>query len=135
MNQPEYPKSKYNNSIAGAALSIGVKPETLELFVNQMREYDRAQREGDKPDSKLVYWWAYVEVYNTMQELSKKVKLLDSGQNAAIAQVEMLNRLTHNLVRAGDAMAAIIKPPAHGTGEWDGEYDNWMDAKEGREIV
>jgi hypothetical protein len=77
MNQPEYPQSKYNNSVAGAALSIGVKPETLELFVNQMREYDRAEREGDKPDSKLVYWWAYVEVYNRMLELSKKVATLE----------------------------------------------------------
>ena len=77
MTTPQYPKSKHNNSIAGAALSIGVTPETLELFVNQMREYDRAQREDDKPDSKLVYWWAYVEVYNRMLELSKQVKSLE----------------------------------------------------------
>lgn len=76
MNQPEYPKARHNNSIAGAAISIGVTPETLELFINQMREYDKAQQKGDKPDSKLVYWWAYVEVYNRMLELSKEVKHL-----------------------------------------------------------
>ena len=34
------------------------------------------------------------------------------------------------LRKAGDAMATIIKPPAHGTGEWDGEYDAWFAAKE-----
>jgi len=36
------------------------------------------------------------------------------------------------LRKAGDAMAAIIRPPAHGPGEWDGEYDAWHAAKEGQ---
>ena len=47
------------------------------MFVEQMREYDRKEKLGEKPDSKLVYWWAYVEVYNHMLELSKKVKYLE----------------------------------------------------------
>ena len=33
------------------------------------------------------------------------------------------------LRKAGDAMAAIIRPPAHGPGEWEGEYDAWLAAK------
>ena len=36
------------------------------------------------------------------------------------------------LRKAGDVMAAIIRPPAHGPGEWDGEYDAWHAAKEGK---
>lgn len=37
------------------------------------------------------------------------------------------------LRKAGDAMAHIIAPPTHGTGEWDGEWDAWQEAKEGKQ--
>ena len=37
------------------------------------------------------------------------------------------------LRKAGDAMARIIAPPTHGTGEWDGEWDAWNAAKEGKQ--
>lgn len=37
------------------------------------------------------------------------------------------------LRKAGDAMARIIAPPTHGTGEWDGEWDAWQKAKEGKQ--
>lgn len=36
------------------------------------------------------------------------------------------------LRKAGDEMARIIAPPTHGTGEWDGEWDAWRAAKEGK---
>jgi hypothetical protein len=45
---------------------------------------------------------------------------------AYIAKLEAENE---RLRKAGDAMAAIIRPPAHGPGEWDGEYEAWFAAK------
>ena len=48
----------------------------------------------------------------------------------AIRLITQLRDENERLRKAGDAMATIIKPPAHGTGEWDGEYDAWFAAKE-----
>lgn len=36
------------------------------------------------------------------------------------------------VIKAGDAMARIIAPPTHGTGEWDGEWEAWFAAKWGK---
>ena len=35
------------------------------------------------------------------------------------------------VVKAGDIIARIIAPPAHGPGEWDGEWYAWHNAKSG----
>ena len=45
-----------------------------------------------------------------------------------------LNVENARLRKAGDAMARIIAPPTHGTGEWDGEWDAWNAAKEGKSV-
>lgn len=44
-----------------------------------------------------------------------------------------LDAEVERLRKAGDAMARIIAPPTHGTGEWDGEWDAWNAAKEGKQ--
>ena len=61
-------------------------------------------------------------VYNT--------KCQNESLNAENAR---LKSEVERLRKAGDAIAAIIKPPAHGPGEWDGEYDAWHAAKERRD--
>ena len=48
----------------------------------------------------------------------------------AIRLITQLRDENERLRKAGDVMAAIIRPPAHGPGEWDGEYDAWQIAKE-----
>ena len=53
---------------------------------------------------------------NELLEIYKK-------ENAALAAEN------ERLRKAGDAMAAIIRPPAHGPSEWDGEYEAWFAAK------
>ena len=59
------------------------------------------------------------------QKWSEMVKAME--ENARLkAEVERLRK-------AGDAMARIIAPPTHGTGEWDGEWDAWNAAKEGKQ--
>ena len=46
-------------------------------------------------------------------------------ENARLkAEVERLRK-------AGDIIARIIAPPAHGPGEWDGEWYAWHNAKSG----
>ena len=51
----------------------------------------------------------------------------------AIRLITQLRDENERLRKAGDVMAAIIRPPAHGTGEWEGEYEAWVAAKEGRD--
>ena len=47
------------------------------------------------------------------------------AENARLkAEVERLRK-------AGDIIARIIAPPAHGPGEWDGEWYAWHNAKSG----
>ena len=55
--------------------------------------------------------------------MSEAMKMIEES----VAIREQVERLT----KAGDAMANIIKGPAHGPGEWDGEWDNWQEAKKG----
>ena len=52
------------------------------------------------------------------------------AENTALwGEKDALAAENERLRKAGDAMAAIIRPPAHGPGEWEGEYDAWFAAK------
>lgn len=48
------------------------------------------------------------------------------------AEIERLKAENERLINAGDKIASIIQPPAHGPGEWDGEWDMWKLAKDNK---
>lgn len=137
MTQPEYPKAKYNNSVAGAALTIGVSPETLELFINQMREYEKKTALGENPDSKLVYWWAYVEVYNNMQASAAKAKMLEEQQEYAVKNIETLCKTIDRLVAVGDELAEKLADyePDSLTTDWTNAKQDWGVDKDKRKLI
>jgi uncharacterized small protein (DUF1192 family) len=66
------------------------------------------------------------EVERLKAETVKQIEAALPPVEAYIAKLEAENE---RLRKAGDAMAAIIRPPAHGPGEWEGEYDAWHAAK------
>jgi len=85
-------------------------------------------------------WLVSYDDYADLQAENERLQELCrgySGHNQRIIkrameeEVELLKLRAENerLRKAGDAMAAIIRPPAHGPGEWDGEYDEWQIAK------
>ena len=55
------------------------------------------------------------------------------GQWVSWSEYDKLKAEVELRRKAGDAMARIIAPPTHGTGEWDGEWDAWNAAKEGKQ--
>jgi chromosome condensin MukBEF complex kleisin-like MukF subunit len=55
----------------------------------------------------------------------------EKGNLLTASDYNRLKAEVERLTKAGDAMAKIIKGPAHGPGEWDGEWDNWQEAKKG----
>lgn len=55
------------------------------------------------------------------------------GQLVTYSDYARLKAEVERLRKAGDAMARIIAPPTHGTGEWDGEWEAWNAAKEGKQ--
>jgi hypothetical protein len=73
--------------------------------------------------------WTSLSCYYLLHDSVERLRGQVEYYTAALGKQEVLNQ---RLVKAGDAMAAIIKPPAHGPGEWDGEYDEWLAAKETR---
>ena len=60
---------------------------------------------------------------------AETVKQIEAALPPVEAYIADLEAENERLRKAGDAMAAIICPPAHGPGEWDGEYDAWFAAK------
>jgi len=62
-------------------------------------------------------------------ELNELYRKTADAHDVAVIEFRKVDAENERLRKAGDAMAAIICPPAHGPGEWDGEYDNWQIAK------
>ena len=60
---------------------------------------------------------------------AETVKQIEAALPPVEAYIAKLEAENERLRKAGDAMAAIIRPPAHGPGEWEGEYDAWLAAK------
>lgn len=60
---------------------------------------------------------------------AETVKQIEAALPPVEAYIAKLEAENERLRKAGDAMAAIIRPPAHGPGEWDGEYEAWLAAK------
>lgn len=63
----------------------------------------------------------------TYARLKAEVERLRASSFVTAVPVEQYERL----VKAGDIIARIIAPPAHGPGEWDGEWYAWHNAKSG----
>ena len=83
------------------------------------------------PKGEWVLWTDYqhlLESYKVLQERESRQSVLSHMDSIGI---EQLKAEVERLTKAGDAMAKIIKGPAHGPGEWDGEWDNWQEAKKG----
>jgi len=85
--------------------------------------------EGDAPIGEYITYSHYA---NMVDQRDAAMMVAESG-NALVKQLkdQLAEAKAENerLRKAGDAMAAIIRPPAHGPGEWDGEYDAWFAAK------
>ena len=77
-------------------------------------------------------WVTYTDYLAMVDQRDAAMMCAESG-NALVKQLkdQIAEAKAENerLRKAGDAMAAIIRPPAHGPGEWDGEYDEWQIAK------
>ena len=72
-----------------------------------------------------------VEPSYQAQMIEPKVMEFSEGEYVLHSDYARLKAEVERLTKAGDAMAKIIKGPAHGPGEWDGEWDNWQEAKKG----
>jgi hypothetical protein len=73
------------------------------------------------------------EVDALMTNPTSRLLRAKQAENAVLAiENDSLKAEVERLRKAGDAMARIIAPPTHGTGEWDGEWDAWNAAKEGK---
>ena len=59
--------------------------------------------------------------------LKAEVERLRASSFVTAVPVEHYERV----IKAGDIIARIIAPPAHGPGEWDGEWYAWHNAKSG----
>ena len=64
-------------------------------------------------------WVTYTDYLAMVDQRDAAMMCAESG-NALVKQLKD---------QIADAMAAIIRPPAHGPGEWDGEYEAWLAAK------
>lgn len=67
-----------------------------------------------------------------IEDLKAGNELLDQMLDKEMAKSAYLFECIERLEKAGDAMARIIAPPAHGPGEWDGEWESWNAAKQGK---
>ena len=74
------------------------------------------------------------------EKLNKEIERLEMLKDACKRMIRRRDKWicerraeVERLRKAGDAMARIIAPPTHGTGEWDGEWDAWNAAKEGKQ--
>ena len=74
-------------------------------------------------------WSEIARMTAECRRLEAENNRLRSSSFVTAVPVEQYERLR----KAGDAMARIIAPPTHGTGEWDGEWDAWNAAKEGKD--
>ena len=79
-------------------------------------------------EGEYVRWEDYDATCETLAHI-------ETERDASDAEVERLKAEVERLRKAGDAMARIIAPPTHGTGEWDGEWEAWNAAKEGKPSV
>lgn len=79
-----------NNSISSAAITLGVKPETILLFLEQMREYEK---NGNK-DNVLVQHSEFKRVWDDRNKLFQNhSELLDENSNLKCKISQLNNRL------------------------------------------
>ena len=76
--------------------------------------------------------WVQWQDYALLKAEVDALKLGSLLTAVDVLQFIKLKEENERLRKAGDAMARIIAPPTHGTGEWDGEWEAWLAAKEGK---
>ena len=129
-------KEQYNGIIDTqldeiARLKAEVERLTSDIQMEKENE-DRLVREWQKANNEVYGLKTQVAALIDDQTRLKAECQARQAENSVLAvECDSLKAEVERLTKAGDAMAKIIKGPAHGPGEWDGEWDNWQEAKKG----
>ena len=85
----------------------------------------------EHPNGEFVLWQDYARLKAEVERLKSNLLGRDATIMGLDSTIKCREAEVERLRKAGDEMARIIAPPTHGTGEWDGEWDAWHNAKAG----
>lgn len=105
--------------------------ERLQKELELEKENKRRQYEARVEMGKKIQFWSddRVRIIKELSDLYSENERLRSASFVTAVPADQYERV----IKAGDAMARCIQPPAHGPGEYESEYDAWFAAKEGRD--
>lgn len=75
---------------------------------------------------------AILDMWRDLKAGDDYISRLEVRNAELVSENTRLKAENERLINAGDRIASIIKPPAHGPGEWDGEWDMWKLAKDNK---